>query len=138
MFTNFPLYVIAGHGVNLFGRNWLSEVKLDRTILFNRCKQKLNNIPKTNDISEKLENLVKNYNQIFSYELGTIKGINAKVNIETNSQPKFMKARSVSFALKEVIKAKIDRMEKDKILKPVPYSEWPSPIIIVPKTRWDH
>ena len=85
-----------------------------------------------------VKNLVKNYNQIFSYELGTIKGINAKVNIETNSQPKFMKARSVSFALKEVIKAKIDRMEKDKILKPVPYSEWPSPIIIVPKTRWDH
>ena len=95
----------------------------------------LNNIPKTNDIREKLENLV---NQIFSYELGTIKDINAKVNIKTNSQPKFMKARSVPFALKEVIKAKIDRMEKDKILKPVPYSEWPSPIIIVPKTRWDH
>ena len=74
MLTNFPLYVIAGDGVNLLGRNWLSEIKLDWVILFDRCKEKLNNISKTDDISEKLENLVKNYSEIFSSELGTIKG----------------------------------------------------------------
>ena len=95
MFTNFPLYVIAGDGVNLLGRNWLSEVKLDWAILFNRCKEKPNNISKTNDIIERLENLVKNYSEIFSSELGTIKGVKAKINIKVNSQPKFMKARGV-------------------------------------------
>ena len=88
MFTNFSLYIIAGDGVNLLGCNWLSEVKLDWAILFNRCKEKLNNISKTDDISEKLENLVKNYSEIFSSELGTIKGVNAKVNIKANSQPR--------------------------------------------------
>ena len=41
MFTNFPLYVITGDGVNLLGRNCLSETKLDWAILFNRCKEKL-------------------------------------------------------------------------------------------------
>ena len=46
MFTNFSLYVIAGNGVNLLARNWLSEVKLDWAILFNPCKEKLNNISK--------------------------------------------------------------------------------------------
>ena len=84
MFTNFPLYVIAGDGVNLLGRNWLSEVKLDWAILFNLCKKKLNNIPKTDDIGEKLENLVKSSSEMFSNELGTIKGVKAKVNIEAN------------------------------------------------------
>ena len=88
MFTNFSLYIIAGDGVNLLGCNWLSEVKLDWAILFNRCKEKLNNISKKDDISEKLENLVKNYSEIFLSELGTIKGVNAKVNIEANSQPR--------------------------------------------------
>ena len=112
----FPLYVITGNGVNLLGRNWLSEVKLDWAILFNRCKEKLNNIFKTNEISEKLENLVKNYSEIFSTELGTIKGIKAKVNIETNSQPKCMKGRAVPFATKEAVEAEIDRIEKDGIL----------------------
>ena len=32
MFTNFPLYVVAGDGVNLLGRTCLSEVKLDWAI----------------------------------------------------------------------------------------------------------
>ena len=65
--------------------------------------------------------------------MGTIKGIKAKVNIEINSQPKFMKARGVPFAMKKAVKAEIDRMEKDGILKSVPYSERASPIVIVPK-----
>ena len=108
MFTNFPLYVIAGDGANLLGRNWLSEIKLDWAILFDRCKEKINNISKTDDISEKLENLVENYSEIISSELGTIKGVKAKVNIEANSQPKFMKARGVPFAMKEAVEAEID------------------------------
>ena len=79
--------------MNLLVHNWLLEVKLDWAILFNRCKEKPNNISKTNDIIERLEDLVKNYSEMFSSELGAIKGIKAKVHIETNSQPKFMKRR---------------------------------------------
>ena len=81
MLTNFPLNVIAGDSANLLGCNWLSEVKLDWSILFNPCTQNLNNVSKTDDISEKLENLVKNYSEIYSNALGTIKGLKAKVNI---------------------------------------------------------
>ena len=36
---------------------------------------KLRNIFKIDDLSKKLENLVKNYSEIFLSELGTIKGI---------------------------------------------------------------
>ena len=133
MFTNFPLYVIAGDGVNHLGRNWLSEVELDWEILFNCCKEKLNNISKTDDISRKLENLVKNYSEIFSSELGTIKGVKAKVNIEANSQQKFMKTRGVPFVIKEAVEAEIDQMGEDGILKSVSYSEWARPIVNVPK-----
>ena len=35
--------------------------------------------------------------------------------------------------MKEAVEAEIDRMEKDGILKSVPYSEWASPIVIFPK-----
>ena len=35
--------------------------------------------------------------------------------------------------MKEAVEAEIDRMEKDGILKSVPYSEQASPIVIVPK-----
>ena len=131
MFTNFHLYVIAGNSMNLLGCNWLSEVQLNWAILFNRCKEKLDNISKTNDIVEKLENLVKNYNEILSSELGTMKGIKAKVSTETNSQLKSMEARGIPFAMKEAGEAEIDQMTKHSILKSVPYSKWASPIMIV-------
>ena len=56
MLTNFPLNVIAGDSANLLGSNCLLEVKLDWAILFNPCKENLNNVSKTDDIREKLEN----------------------------------------------------------------------------------
>ena len=128
MFTNFHLYLIAGNSMNLLGCNWLSEVQLNWVILFNCCKD---NISKTNDIVEKLGNLVKNYNEILSSELGTMKGIKAKVSTETNSQLKSMEARGIPFAMKEAGEAEIDQMTKHSILKSVPYSKWASPIMIV-------
>ena len=112
LFTNFPLNVIAGDGVNLLGRNWLPEVKLDWAILFNPCQEKLNNISKTDAISEKLETLLKNYSEIFSSELGTIKCVKAKINIKANSQPKFMRARGVPFAMKTQLKQKLIEWKK--------------------------
>ena len=59
-------------------------MKFDCAILFDRYNEKLNNISETDDISEKLENLVKNYSEIFSSKLRTINGVKAKVNVEAN------------------------------------------------------
>ena len=98
--------------MNLLGRNWLSEVKLDWAILFNPCQEKLNNISKTDAISEKLETLLKNYSETFSSELGTIKGVKSKINIKANSQPKFMKTRGVPFAMKTQLKQKVMEWKK--------------------------
>ena len=62
------------------------------------------------------ERLVNNYNEIFSNELGIIKGMRAKINIETNSQSEFMKARrGAPLVWKEVLEAEIDWMEKGSI-----------------------
>ena len=74
MLTNFSLYVIAGNGVKPLGCNWLSEVKLDRTIISNRYKEKLNNISRTNDNSEKVVNLVKNYGESKSESVSNERG----------------------------------------------------------------
>ena len=45
-----------------------------------------------------------------------------------------MKARTVPFAMKVAVELEIERMENDEILKSVPFSEWASPIVIVPKS----
>ena len=44
-----------------------------------------------------------------------------------------MKARMVPFAMKAAVELEIEKMENEGILKPMPFSEWASPIVIAPK-----
>ena len=62
-----------------------------------------------------------------------MKGFKVKINVEPNVSPKFVKARTVPFAMKDVVEAEIDKMEKDGILKSVSFSDRATPIVIVPK-----
>ena len=66
--------------------------------------------------------------------MGTIKGAQAKINVITNSKPKFMKARTVPFAMEAAVELETERMENERILNTVMFSEWTSPIVIVPKS----
>ena len=70
----------------------------------------------------------------FSGKLGTIKGVQAKIKVIPNSKPKFMKPRTIPFAMKATVKLEIERMENEGIIKSVPFSEWASPIVIAPKS----
>ena len=86
------------------------------------------------NIQKELETVTNKYSNAFSEKLGTIKGAQAKINVIPNSKPKFMKARTVPFAMKAAVELEIERMENEGILKSVPFSEWASPITIVPKS----
>ena len=87
------------------------------------------------NIQKELETITNKYPNVFSEKLGTIKGAQAKINIIPNSKPKFMKARTVLFGMKAAVELEIERMENEGILKSVPFSEWASPIVIVPKSN---
>ena len=69
------------------------------------------------NIKKELETVTNKYPNVFSEKLGTIKGAQAKVNVIPNSKPKFMKARTVPFAMKAVVDLEIERMENEIILK---------------------
>ena len=86
------------------------------------------------NIQKELETVTNKYPNVFSEKLGTIKGVQAKINVIPNSKPKFMKAQTVLFAMKVAVELEIERMENEGILKSVPFSEWASPIVIVPKS----
>ena len=70
---------------------------------------------------------------ICTSDWGSIDGFNAKVYLKDGAIPKFMKARNVPFSLQDVVNDELDRLENDGILKTVPFSDWASPIVIVPK-----
>ena len=77
--------------------------------------------------------LLNKHQAIFTDELGTIKSLRAKLNLKSDARPKFHKARSLPFALKDVVEKEIGRLEAAGILKPVSHSDWASPLVIVPK-----
>ena len=136
IYNRLPLYVIKGSGVNLLGRNWMTLMRLNWENIFEKLqghnpdKEKVNCV----NIQKELEAVTNKYPNVFSEKLGTIKGVQAKINVIPNSKPKFMKARTVPFAMKAAVELEIERMENEGILKSVPFSKWARRIAIVPKS----
>ena len=96
----------------------------------NKYKEKVNCV----NIQKELETVTNKYRNVFSEKLSTIKGVQAKINVIPNSKPKFMKARTVPFAMKAAVELGIEKMENEGILKSVPFSEWTGPVVIVLKS----
>ncbi|CAC5415746.1 unnamed protein product [Mytilus coruscus] len=108
-----PLYVVPKGGPPLFGREWLKHIKHD----WNEIKE-VHGIDqkKTGEVIKDLQN---KYKDVFKDELGTIKGIKAKLSLKDNSSLKFIKARTVPFSLSAKVEAELDRLEKEGTLNKV-------------------
>ena len=73
------------------------------------------------------------YDKVFEDEPGEINTFEAILHLKDNDIPKFCKARTVPFALKEAIEQELNRLEQDGIIEKVSYSPWVAPIVPVPK-----
>ena len=74
------------------------------------------------------------YPDVFRGELGTVRGVNAKLHLKPDTIPKFCKPGPVRFALRPAEDRELQRMEKEGILEPVKFSQWATPLVCVPKT----
>ena len=120
----FPLIVVTGDGPSLLGRNWLQHLCLDW--------KKIGKSP-AGQAQRRIESLLAKHTAIFRGKLGTIQPFQATLRVKENATPRFYKARSVLFAIKEAIELELNRLEGVGILKKVNYSEWAAPIVAVPK-----
>ena len=125
-----PLLVVKGSGPSLFGRNWLSCVKLDWKKI---CSIRVSDPGLTPDVKSQLHNTVQCHSDVFNPGLGTIKGITAKLEMKADAQPKFYKAHPVPCALQEAVDAEYHRLESEGIVEKVEFSEWATPMIYAPK-----
>jgi len=128
-----PLVVVKGDGISLLGRNWLEEIKLD-----------WNEVAKINGITrpphhEKLDNLLKQYEDIFRDELRQCKQIKAKLHIKSEAIPKFYRPRPIPLVMKEKVEEDLARLEKIGVISKVELSKWATPIYgACEKTKWLH
>lgn len=116
-----PLLVVRGSGPSLFGRNWLSQFQLDW--------KEIHSLQQT-----ALSQLLEKYAAIFEPGLGTLEGVEAKIIMDPQAQPKFHKARSVPYAMRGLVDKELERLAREGIIEPVPFSDWAAPIVPVLKS----
>ena len=117
--TKLSLQILKGNGPNLFGRNWLKNIKL--------------NWGSIKKISCDLDSMLSRHQSVFKDELGTMQGVKAKLFVEPESKLKFFKPRQVPYALKGAIELELNRLENMGVIEKVRYSEWVAPIVPVVK-----
>ena len=107
--------VVAGDSPSLLGRNWLWKIRLEiRSIIT-------------------LEQIFERHEDIFKEDLGLVKSAPAKIHINSTAQPKFCKARTVPYALKERVELELEKLERMGIIEPVQFADWAAPIVPVVK-----
>ena len=96
--ASLPLLVVNSKGPNLLGRNWLQVIKIDWGEIHNVR------------VNKNLEELLEKHRVLFQDELGTLKGVFAKFSVDPLVSPRFYKARSVPYVLKDKIEVELRRL----------------------------
>ena len=115
-----PLLVVKGDGPSLFGRNWLNHIRLEWHEIYNFH-------------TSSLQATLQKHGAVFKEGLGTLKGFKAKILVEDGATPRFSKARTVPYSLKEMVDKELDRLVAEGTLEPTQFSDWASPIVPVLK-----
>ena len=120
--ADLPLMVVKGPGPSLLGRDWLSTIRIDWKSLA---------VHKTT--GDPLSEILDRHKNLFRKELGLARSIQATLHVEPNCVPRFCKARSVPYALREKVEEELDRLQAKGIIEPVHFSSWAAPIVPVLK-----
>lgn len=121
------LYIVNRGRATLLGRDWLQAIKLDWKEI-----QTVNSVQAVKP-SEVLSELKTRYAVLFNESLGKLVDFKAKLYLQPNAKPVFMKARSVPYAMREKVEKELDRLESEGVLSKTAISEWGTPIVPVIK-----
>lgn len=115
------LVVVKGKGPTLMGRDWLSKIRLDWSKIYYTW-------------SAGLESVLSEFKEVFQEELGTFKGFEAKIEVDPNATPRYCKARTVPYAMRQRVEEELNRLVAEGTLEPVEYSEWAARIVAMLKS----
>ncbi|UYV64879.1 K02A2.6-like, partial [Cordylochernes scorpioides] len=107
-----------------------SKFLLGRDFL-NLCNISFNYLHKLDSFN--IDSLLNDYESIFEYKSGPIKGIKCHLDVKADFIPKFYKFRQVPFALKQLVENEIDKLVDLNILTPIDKSDCASPLVCVAK-----
>jgi len=119
------LYVVNGQGPTLLGHEWLMNIKFDWHSLV---------VATVHSKQPPLTAVLDTYGDVFTKELGTLKGFKAKLTLKPDSKPQFCRPRQVPYALRDAVDQQLKCLEDSGVIESVPYSEWATSLVAVPKS----
>lgn len=120
------IYVVKNGGPPLLGRDFMAKFGLYFT-------SNNNHLGMDSLCPGEVLQLLDNYSDLFSDELGKFNKFEIELRLKENAVPKFFKPRSIPFALKDRVEEEIQRLLDVGILQPVTYSKYATPIVPVLK-----
>jgi len=114
--------VIAESGPSLLGRDWLAKLKLN-------WKEICHMGQSTSDLQE----IIDKHSSVFQEKLGEVVGVTAQLNVLPNVQPCFYRPRPVPYALRDKVEKELKRLEQQKVIEAVEYSDWAALIVPILK-----
>lgn len=120
---------------NLLGLKWnkpLLNLNLDKFNCLSVADEQEKEINMLQN-NAKLQQILKKFSKLFQDGIGHCKDMEVKLRLKENVSPVFCRARVVPFALREPLKHELDRLESLDIIKPIRYSEYAAPIVVVRK-----
>ena len=121
------LFVVPGCKPALLGRDWMGHIKLNW--------QKIVSVFHVGEtLGVKMSNTwQEKYPRLFEDSLGKLEGYKATIRLKQGAVPKFCKAASVPYAIKEELGRMIQKQEKLGVWEKVDYSEWASRTVNIRK-----
>ena len=112
-----PLLIVESeHKPALFGRDWITAIKLDWT--------RVHRLHSDTAVA----GMVKQFPDVFQKDVGCIKGYTATIRLRESVKPIFKKSRSVAYALQPALDTELEQMQKDGIIEPTDNSERATPL----------
>ena len=116
------LVVVGGESPSLLGRDWLGRLRLD-----------WRGVQSINATSGTLEAVLAKHSDLFRDELGTMRGIKAKLHVSPGAKPRFHRPRSIPYALRSRVDQALENLVSKGTLEAVQLSQWAAPIVPVVK-----
>ena len=130
---NLPIVVTSEPGPMLFGRNWLRELRIDWKGILPTVLQVNEEADTAENVPGKLQELLEEYKEVFSDQLGTMKDVEVHLDLKEGVKPKYFRARPVPYSLKKDIEDSLDKLIGQGVYESVSHSAWAAPIVPVKK-----
>ncbi len=117
--------VTRGNRQDVMGRDWLKE-------MIPELQSICSSAPNTRRPST-VQDVLTKHEKLFRGDLGCLKGFKAHIDLKDDAKPRFFKPRPVPFAKKEKVDEDIQRLLHMKVLSPMKFSNYASPIVPVNK-----